>query len=367
VIIVIRTKMFKRLLLPILSMVVMIFAPAVVRAHDPGLSSVDLRVSPTYFAVTLGFARKDIERLVPIDSDGDETITETEFEAAKPELMSAVAAALDLRLNERQLVATSVEADFDSTGGIQLLLSYPRESGQHLQLTSRLVAKIGFGHRQFLSIRDENGNLIDERLLGGSDETTEVEISKVSRAGDVRYFARFVVLGIFHILTGYDHLLFLVGLLIVGTTFSSAAKIVTSFTFAHSITLAASSLGYLELSSGIVEPLIAASIIYVGVENLLRPEMKSRWLVTFLFGLIHGFGFAFVLNELGIGTTASSAALPLFAFNLGVELGQIGVVAVTLPLIWKLRHQHVFSARLTPVFSLLVVVAGAYWLVDRSL
>ena len=121
----------------------------------------------------------------------------------------------------------------------------------------------------------------------------------------VRSFANFLSLGVKHILTGYDHLLFLFGLLIVARGFLSALTIITSFTIAHSITLAVATLHLVQIPSRIVEPLIAASIVFVGVENLLRGDIpNARRMVPFGFGLIHGFGFASALREAGIGSGA---------------------------------------------------------------
>ena len=125
-------------------------------------------------------------------------------------------------------------------------------------------------------------------------------------------------------------------------------------------------LNLVQISSSIVEPLIAASIVYVGVENLFRGgEPRGRWLLTFAFGLIHGFGFASVLRELGVGANGSSIAIPLISFNLGVELGQIAIAALVLPLIWKLRTQPVFLYRWVPACSTLVAALGTFWFVQR--
>jgi HupE / UreJ protein len=169
-----------------------------------------------------------------------------------------------------------------------------------------------------------------------------------------------------HILTGYDHLLFLFGLLVVARGFVSSLGIITSFTIAHSITLAAATFNVAQIPSRIVEPLIAASIVFVGVENFLRSEVpKGRQVVTFGFGLIHGFGFASVLREMGIGAGTGGVALPLFSFNLGVELGQIMVAAAALPIIWKLRANPFFIARWVPVCSTVVALLGSFWFVER--
>jgi hydrogenase/urease accessory protein HupE len=159
---------------------------------------------------------------------------------------------------------------------------------------------------------------------------------------------------------------FPVGLLLAGSRIKDVAKIITSFTVAHSITPALSTLDLIHLPSGVVEPLIALSIVYVGVENILRRNFKWRWLLTFGFGLIHGFGFASALGDLEISSGAQ-AALPLVSFNAGVELGQLVIAAVVLPLIWRLRKRPVFVVRFAPVCSILISVAGGFWLIERML
>jgi hydrogenase/urease accessory protein HupE len=179
-------------------------------------------------------------------------------------------------------------------------------------------------------------------------------------------FGQFLLLGIEHILQGYDHLLFLLALLIVSRDWLSSLKVVTFFTIAHSITLAVATLNLVRVPTQFIEPLIAASIVYVGVENILRRgEPQGRWLLTFAFGLIHGFGFASVLRDMGVGARAGGVAMPLFSFNLGVEVGQIIVAALALPLIWQLRKQDYFLRRAVPACSVLVAIAGGFWFVQR--
>jgi hydrogenase/urease accessory protein HupE len=169
-----------------------------------------------------------------------------------------------------------------------------------------------------------------------------------------------------HIWTGYDHLLFLLALLLVCSDFKSAIQVVTFFTVAHSITLALATLNLVSVSGLVVEPAIAASIIYVGVENFTRSEgPKGRWLITFLFGLIHGFGFATVLRDLGVTSGTTGVAVPLVAFNLGVEAGQIVIAAILLPAIWKLRKWEPFRQWGVPACSAIVASLGGYWLVER--
>src|SRR4029077_6147388 len=173
-------------------------------------------------------------------------------------------------------------------------------------------------------------------------------------------------LGVEHILTGADHLLFILGLLVVCRRFRTVAAIVTCFTVAPSVTLALAALNVVTLPVRVVEPLIAATIVVVGIENLLRgDEPKGRWLLTFGFGLVHGLGFAGALKEIGLGSAGTSIVGPLVAFNLGVEIGQLAVAAAVLLLIWKLRALPPFARNGARLTSLIVAVVGLVWLVER--
>jgi hypothetical protein len=181
-------------------------------------------------------------------------------------------------------------------------------------------------------------------------------------------FGQYLRLGIEHILTGYDHLLFLGGLLLACKSFRSVLGIVSCFTLAHSITLALAALHLIALPGRLVEPLIAATIVFVGVENLVRgDEPKGRWALAFTFGLLHGFGFASALGHVGLGARGAPILVPLFSFNLGVEIGQIAVAAVLLPVLFKLRSLPGFARRGTEMLSLLIGAVGLYWLVERAL
>jgi len=122
----------------------------------------------------------------------------------------------------------------------------------------------------------------------------------------------------------------------------------------------------LNIPERIVEPLIAITIVYVGIENMvLKREPKRRWLLTFAFGLIHGFGFASVLRGLGIASASGGIAVPLFSFNLGVEIGQVAVAAVLLPFIWQFSKRPDFALRWIPACSVVVALAGGYWFIAR--
>lgn len=192
----------------------------------------------------------------------------------------------------------------------------------------------------------------------GDDEAEDGEHA----AGSSDAFRRFFELGVEHIWTGYDHLLFLFGVLLGGGGLRRLAAIVTSFTVAHSITLALAALGIVQLPSGPVEVVIALSIVYVAMENILGWTGDRRALVTFAFGLIHGFGFAGILAETGL--PPGGVALPLLAFNLGVEAGQLVVLLIVVPVLHMLLRGA--AARpLTIALSSLIALAGLAWAVER--
>src|ERR1700735_3366337 len=175
-----------------------------------------------------------------------------------------------------------------------------------------------------------NGTL-HEAIL---DARTQQATFSGVKATNLQTLWRFVRLGVEHIFTGYDHLAFLLGLLVATATLGSLVKIITSFTIAHSITLALATFNIVMLPSRLTESLIALSIGYVAAENLFNFRAMKRYYITFLFGLVHGFGFSNVLREMDL--PRASLALSLFSFNAGVEIGQITFVMLIFPLVREL-------------------------------
>jgi hydrogenase/urease accessory protein HupE len=179
-------------------------------------------------------------------------------------------------------------------------------------------------------------------------------------------------MGVEHILTGYDHLVFLLGLVLLGGRVRDLVKVISAFTLAHSITLAVAALGVWAPSPRIIEPAIALSIAWVGLENIFvtrrdpaRVEAWAarRWRITFPFGLIHGFGFAGALQEIAL--PRAQIPMALVTFNLGVEAGQLAVLAVALPLVLWLRKKKTFALAGVPATSAVIVAAGLIWFVAR--
>jgi hydrogenase/urease accessory protein HupE len=341
-----------------------------VLAHDPGLSSLTIRPQLSGLEATVTLAVKDAAQFVDLDDDHDGIVTQAEFGRGQAELEAIAAAQLLVSLDGRSARPVSVHSRLDENKNVEIYLIFRVAHFSTVEIQSKLLASLPPGHRQYLRIQDSSGRSITEGLLSATADQATALIAAANVKADGREtidsFVDFLVLGLKHILTGYDHLLFLLGLLVVTRSFVSSLKIITCFTLAHSITLAVTTLSRVEISSRMVEPLIAASIVYVGVENLLRgDDSKGRHWLTFGFGLIHGFGFASVLCEMGIGSRPGGVALPLFSFNLGVEFGQMMIAALALPIIWKLWSRPTFSVRFAPACSAIVALLGSVWFVQR--
>ncbi|MEY2667232.1 MAG: hypothetical protein RLZZ384_1403 [Pseudomonadota bacterium] len=234
-------------------------------AHAPGLSSADVVLTATGVDANITFALQDIEAFSPMDSDGDADITAQEYDNAKPNIAALIANELQFILNDQVVKPVSNgDVTFDDKNNAHVKLRY-EPAATHLKMVVLLLKKLPEGHKQYVTIKDVEGKSLSEKMLTQEDNAIDLDINV--QHGSM--FKDFLVLGIEHILTGYDHLLFLFALLMVTRNFWSAVGIITFFTIAHSITLGLAGLGVVTLSSSVIEPLIAATIIYVGLENLI--------------------------------------------------------------------------------------------------
>ena len=173
---------------------------------------------------------------------------------------------------------------------------------------------------------------------------------------------QFVPLGVEHILTGYDHIAFLLAIIVIELSIKEILKIITAFTVAHSITLLLAALNVVRLNSRFVESVIALSICYVALDNIFRRQVSYRWLITFGFGLIHGFGFASSLKDLLVGKT--NLLFSVLCFNMGVEIGQLILFFTMLPVLYILKKRIGFRI-VTVSTSVGVFVTGFAWLIER--
>jgi hydrogenase/urease accessory protein HupE len=324
-----------------------------VHAHDPGLSGVEIRVESGQLSAHLMLTKEDTHRMT-LAGDAPS------FEALLP-------GALEISVDDKVVIPTSQKIETDDRDFVHISQSFGTVTGHRLRVRSALFPHLPRSHRQYLAVL-QDGQKIGEQMLDAEQSALAVTLSGIATPpAKPPTFGEFLKLGLEHIFTGYDHLVFLFGLLIVGGSLRAAVKIITSFTVAHSITLALATLGLVSLSGKIVEPLIAASIMYVGIENLFRRDLNRRWMLTFGFGLAHGLGFAAALRDLGVGANGTGVAVPLLSFNLGVELGQLYIAGFGLPIIWKLTQLPRFERLYAPACSVMVLVAGGRWLLERTL
>ena len=318
-----------------------------VLAHDPGLSAAEVRILADRIEAEVSFAPADLERLKHSNANIAEHL-------------------LEIKLDQTTLKLRDFRLQTHDANSIHFILDFPNSPATEMRISVVALDYLPRGHKQFLSVRDQNGNPLAERMLSADSKDVQITLQTISGSRSER-FVRFLLLGIEHIFTGYDHLAFVLAVLLTGGSLLSNARIITSFSIAHSLTLALATFGVVTLPTAIVEPLIAASIVFVGIENLVGRQLTARWLVTFGFGLIHGLGFASILRELGIGTLGTQAAIPLLSFNLGVELAQLSIAALVLPLVWRLQRRPAFLQKHVPALSSLIVVAGVYWFLARTL
>jgi hydrogenase/urease accessory protein HupE len=220
-------------------------------------------------------------------------------------------------------------------------------------------------HETYVNVYDgetiRHQDLLDHRRPNGTYYSG-------TRQGTLAVVRTFVLQGIHHIFIGPDHILFIVGLLLLGGSLGRLLKIVTAFTVAHSITLALATTGVLNPPSRWIEPAIALSIVYVGVETLvaLGKQRDRRAAIAFVFGFIHGFGFASVLRDFGLPSGALGWSLA--AFNVGVEIGQMCIVLAVAPALALLRTRRPLAARRVVSWgAACIIVAGGFWLVQRIL
>jgi len=372
---------------------VAVWTTVVAWAHDPGLSTAQGQLRVDGLEIAVGFAPADAEQLLPPEARVSGKWTQAEFVAAQPLLAGLAPEIMELSVGGVPLAPRETRVQLASGDALNFFLVFPRPPPGVVTLRAPKLALLPPGHREFAIIVDERGSTIAKKLLSAKDAVLEIPVgaagsSEGGRGGaagagagagattvvpadtptEAPTFWGFLTLGVEHIWTGYDHLLFLFALLVVCRTFRSIVAIITCFTVAHSLTLALATLDLVNLPSRLVEPAIAASIVFVGVENLFRrgEEPKGRWALTFAFGLIHGFGFASVLKELGVGRGGQGLAMPLFTFNAGVEIGQVVVAAIVLPIVWKLRKNEKFVRVGVPLLSAIVAVAGLYWFLERT-
>jgi HupE / UreJ protein len=352
-------------------------APAL--AHKPSDSYLTLKVAGPRIEGRWDIALRDLDFALGLDANGDGDITWGELRARHGEIASFALARLGLQGDGAECSLKPGAQQVDRhTDGAYIVLSFSAECAATpatLTVGYRLFADIDPTHRGLLQLQAQG--LTRAAVL---EPQAAAQTFELASAGPLAQFRDYLQEGVWHIWIGVDHILFLLSLLLpavlawVASRWQAAAsfriafwdvfRIVTAFTVAHSITLSLATLGLVSLPSRLVESAIAASVVLAALNNVWPLLHERRWMVAFLFGLIHGFGFASVLADLGL--PQGTLALALVAFNLGVELGQLAIVAVFLPVAYLLRHTRLYQRGVLVGGSAAIVVIAALWFVERA-
>jgi hydrogenase/urease accessory protein HupE len=343
---------------------------AAVLAHDIPRTQIELRLNGSELDAVVTFSVAGF--LVEYPALGLEgALFEKAVKDAQPAMEQDIATRLLLRSNGVLRTASRIGTGefLPDRRAIRLPLHYAKGSlSEAFVLETKDLFPIDPNHTVFVSIYESSSKtLLSESVLSKSQSSLSYTTgSSQSIFSVIRQFVRE---GIHHIFIGPDHLLFIIGLLLLGGTLKQLLRVITIFTVAHSITLAVATLNLFSPSPKIIEPLIALSIVFVGIQGLLCLHAKNtpndlRLVFAFCFGLIHGFGFASVLRELELPQAALGWSL--FSFNLGVELGQACLVLSLTLLLMLLKRRSAPLARRVVVTGLwMVVLMGAYWLGER--
>ena len=352
-----------RLLSAILWLGLALAAPNEALAHKINTSYTNLVVSADTLKVRVRFDDFDMLKM-GLDEDGDGLLFFEEMEAGLDEAFGFVEENLKLTINGQNITLLRGQSDVspDNKGNMfaNLYMGAPlKEPFESLEVVVDWPERFGDEHKNLGKI------LLPGQPLVQAIFTAETP-GQTFKAAEVKSLwdqaVEFVVLGVEHIFLGYDHIMFLLALIVVGGRLGNLVKIVTAFTAAHSITLCLAALEIVNLPAKWVEVGIALSIAYVAVENFWLKRTDWRWLLTFAFGLVHGFGFANVLRDLGLPTRGLVTSL--FSFNIGVEIGQIAIVALVFPLIAWLNRQA-YQRTVVLAVSAIVGLFGVGWVIER--
>ncbi len=350
----------------------------IAQAHKPSDSYLSITVNEAEITGQWDIALRDLDFAIGLDADGNGEITWGEVRAKHAEIAAYALARLALRGDSAACAiepgAQQINEHTDGAYTVLPLMIRCAKAPAQLAIDYSLFADLDPQHRGLLNLQ-ALGNA-HTAVLGPQAPTQSFELKTVSRWAQFIDYARE---GVWHIWIGFDHVLFLLSLLLPAvllwrarswqavetfrTAFVDVFKIVTAFTVAHSITLSLATLGAVELPSRWVESAIAASVVLAALNNVWPVFHGRRWTVAFAFGLIHGFGFATVLADLGLPREA--LVLALVGFNLGVEAGQLAIVAVFLPIAFALRRTAFYRRAVMVGSSLLIAALAGVWLVER--
>jgi hypothetical protein len=348
-------------------------------AHIASNGFLVANVTGNEVAGSMELAVRDVELAVGIDTDRDGRVTWGELRDGAPQLARYLAAHLTFTAqnDDCKLSFQTLEVNDRVDGSYAWLPFMARCPAAIQRLTVHYTVMEGIdpSHRGLLTLTA--GNVVQTGVLGGATAQAEFVMSAPQRW---RAFREYWQAGVWHIWSGFDHLLFLLSLLLpavllrtggrwqpvpeVAPAFISIFKVVTAFTLAHSLTLTLAALNIVRLPSRLTESVIAASIIVAALNNIFPLVTESRARIAFAFGLLHGFGFASVLADMGLPSGAR--LISLLAFNLGIETGQMAVVLAVMPIIYGLRSGAFYRRTVMPWGSAAIAIVALVWLVQRA-
>jgi hypothetical protein len=364
----------------------LLLAAGPAQAHKPSDSYLVLGVEGASVRGQWDIALRDLEFALGLDGDGNGEITWGELKVKRKEVEAYALSRLKVFSNEKScaLAATDFLVD-DHSDGAYAVLRFAADCGAIGGRTATAPATLEIEYRLFFDLdpthrgllRFERGGAVQTGVLSPERPKLSLAAGEGSRLAQ---FFDYLREGVWHIWIGFDHILFILSLLLPSVfilvnrewqpaprfadAFWEVFKVVTAFTIAHSITLSLAALSVISLPSRLVESTIALSVVLAALNNLRPVVTQRRWAVAFTFGLIHGFGFASVLTDLGLPQNA--LLLALVGFNLGVEAGQLAIVGAFLPLAYALRRSAFYRRVLFVGGSALIVLVAAVWLIERA-
>jgi hypothetical protein len=349
-------------------------------AHKPSDSYLTLSVQDSVVTGQWDIALRDLDFAIGLDADNDGKITWGEVRALHDDIAAYALARLQVASAGTRCPAVATDHLIDThTDGAYAVLRFNATCAapvEVLGLRYGLLFDVDPQHKGLLQLKA--GESVRTAIFAPDKAQQQFDLQKTNRLAQ---FADYVREGVWHIWIGYDHILFLLALLLPAVmvyrqdawrpaaafkpVFWAVVKIVTAFTVAHSITLSLATLNIITLPSRFVESVIAASVIAAALNNVFPLFRERRWFMAFLFGLIHGFGFASVLSDLGLPQEA--LLLALIGFNVGVEIGQLAIVVVFLPVAFALRRTAFYRKFILVGGSIVIAILALIWLIERAM
>jgi len=335
-------------------------AAASAAAHPANVAHARIAIDERAVDIALSLNLFELDLVLSLDRDLDGRVAPAELEARRADVVEYLRGKVVVSASGRALpmeaLALEVGRSADGRTVAEAKLAFrSAEPLRGLAIRCEPLTELGADHTTLARV-DTAGASREFVFRSG--------VTYRETRGAMAVALDFLTLGIVHIFVGYDHIAFLLGLLLTGGSTLTIVKIVTAFTAAHSITLSLAALDVVTLNPTVVEAGIALSIVYVAAQNLFTPRREGRWVVSFLFGLVHGFGFAGVLKELALPSSALVASL--VSFNIGVELAQVAIVVVVVPVLYWLTRTRL-HAPLTRAASIVILSLGLFWLYQRTL